>query len=259
MKKILGTTVALALIALFVSSAQAIKIEQATIQNGYVVIKGNQASKQAPVSWEGIALGINSNNGGVFNFNTTDLPPDCVGRLKVGTEEIDVVISNCEPAGVPKTGQTASDATGDDGALEKGVAWPQPRFNDNGNGTITDKLTGLIWLQNANCFGQQPWATAISDANGLFNGACGLTDGSVAGDWRLPNIRELQSLVDYGQSNPALPSNSHFTSFQSSGYWSSTTKADNSIVAWYVFFPDGAVDRVGKINIGYVIAVRGGS
>ena len=57
------------------------------------------------------------------------------------------------PSPVPKTGQTTSYATGDDGELEKGVAWPNPRFTDNNNGTVTDNLTGLIWLKHANCFG----------------------------------------------------------------------------------------------------------
>ncbi len=56
-------------------------------------------------------------------------------------------------APVPKTGQTTSYATGDDGILQKGVVWPIPRFKDNNNGTVTDNLTGLIWLKNANCFG----------------------------------------------------------------------------------------------------------
>ena len=79
---------------------------------------------------------------------------------------------------------------------EKGVAWPNPRFTDNGNGTVTDNLTGLIWLKNANCFGAKDWAMALSDANTLNNGECGLTDGSVEGDWRLPNVREMQSLID---------------------------------------------------------------
>ena len=58
---------------------------------------------------------------------------------------------NIYPAMVPKTGQTTGYATGDDGALQKGVAWPNPRFTDNGDGTVTDNLTGLIWLKNANC------------------------------------------------------------------------------------------------------------
>ena len=65
------------------------------------------------------------------------------------------------PAPVPKTGQTVSYATGDDGDLQKGVAWPDPRFTDNSDGTVTDNLTGLIWLKNANCFGPVgPWVAA---------------------------------------------------------------------------------------------------
>ena len=55
------------------------------------------------------------------------------------------------PGQVMKTGQTTSYATGDDGDLEAGVAWPIPRFKDNNDGTILDTLTGLIWLKNANC------------------------------------------------------------------------------------------------------------
>ena len=47
--------------------------------------------------------------------------------------------------------------TGSDGDLQKGVAWPNPRFTDNANGTVTDNLTGLIWLKNANCFGRPVW------------------------------------------------------------------------------------------------------
>jgi hypothetical protein len=50
------------------------------------------------------------------------------------------------PAPVPKTWQTTSYGTGDDGDLRKGVAWPDPRWTDNGDGTVTDHLTGLIWL-----------------------------------------------------------------------------------------------------------------
>ncbi len=57
-------------------------------------------------------------------------------------------------APVPKTGQTTPYGAGDDGALQKGVAWPTPRFTDSENGTVTDNLTGLIWLKNANAFGE---------------------------------------------------------------------------------------------------------
>ncbi len=78
---------------------------------------------------------------------------------------------------LPETGQTtcydtagtaiACAGTGQDGELLKGVAWPSPRFMDNGNGTVTDNLTGLIWLKDANCFISRTWADALLDASVL--------------------------------------------------------------------------------------------
>ena len=62
------------------------------------------------------------------------------------------VTGKTPPAPVPKTGQTTSFAKvakGDDGNLMSGVAWPNPRFTDNNDGTVTDNLTGLIWLKNS--------------------------------------------------------------------------------------------------------------
>ena len=56
-------------------------------------------------------------------------------------------------APVAQTGQTTIYISGDDGALQKGVDWPIPRFTDNGKGNIRDNLTKLIWLKNANCPG----------------------------------------------------------------------------------------------------------
>ena len=129
-------------------------------------------------------------------------------------------------APVPKTGQTASYGAGDDGAWQKGVAWPTPRFTDNGNGTVTDNLTGLIWMKSANSFVNRTWDQALSDANGLKSGDAGLTDGSKAGDWRLPHIREVESVVDCGTYNPALPAGHQFTGVQTTYYWSSTNRVD---------------------------------
>ncbi len=137
---------------------------------------------------------------------------------------LDDIYALAWPARVPKTGQTWSFATGDDGDLQRGVAWPSPRFTDNSNGTVTDNLTGLIWLKNANCFGTQNWATALASANTLNNGECGLSDGSAEGAWRLPNVREQQSWIDYGQRDPALPSGHPFTGVAYYyRYWTSTS------------------------------------
>jgi len=104
-------------------------------------------------------------------------------------------------APVEKTGQTPTvpenpAQTGSDGDLQKGVTWPNPRFTDNTDGTVTDNLTGLIWLKDANCDESKNWANALTWCNSLASGACGLTDNSVAGDWRLPNVKELHSLID---------------------------------------------------------------
>jgi hypothetical protein len=107
-------------------------------------------------------------------------------------------------APVPKTGQTTPYVAGDDGTLKMGVAWPAPRFTDNSNGTVTDKLTGLIWMQDAGVLGSQTWAAAMTTANTLESGMAGITDGSQQGDWRLPNVRELQSLIDYSRYFPAF-------------------------------------------------------
>jgi hypothetical protein len=101
---------------------------------------------------------------------------------------------------------------------------------------VTDNLTGLIWLKNANCFKGNTWDNALSVCNNLEDGKCGLTDESVGGDWRLPNIKELQSLIHHGVQHPALPNTDGtgkwaegdpFTTVQDYGAycWSSTTSA----------------------------------
>ena len=197
----------------------------------------------------------------------------CLGGTICGVSE-KCVAGVCEdvgggggyPAAVEKTGQTTSYATGDDGDLEKGVAWPNPRFTDNGDGTVTDNLTGLIWLKDANCFGTGTWNNALSDANGLASGSCGLTDGSSAGDWRLPNRNELESLVHKGYDIPAVPNTAGtgqwsegdpFSSVQSTYYWSSSAYAFNTAEAWYVRMINGWVGNDNKSGVHYVWPVRG--
>jgi hypothetical protein len=145
------------------------------------------------------------------------------------------------------------------------VASPTPRFFDNDDGTVTDNLTGLIWLKNANCFNSISWKTALDTANALANGECGLTDGSVPGDWRLPNVRELRSLIDHGSFGPALPANYPFISVQSSNYyWSSTSLTGSPGNAWgiYSFVGDhGDIGTFGKVNLDipvYMWPVRDG-
>jgi hypothetical protein len=160
-------------------------------------------------------------------------------------------------APVLSSGQMITYAAGDDGNFKWGAAVSN-RFTDNGNGTVTDNLTSLIWLKNANCFSTQTWSTALNSANTLASGSCSLADGSVAGDWRLPNMNELESLVDASKSSPALPAGHPFTNVQSYYYWSSTTYAPNTAGAWNVHMNVGFVVIYYKSDSYYVWPVRGG-
>ena len=129
------------------------------------------------------------------------------------------------------------------------------RFTDNGDGTVGDNLTGLIWLKNASCFGTQTWVNALSSSNTLASGACGLTDGSSPFDWRLPNIKELQSLVDFDWNNPALPTPNPFSGVQN-GYWSSTTWLGDPSYAWIFGSAEGFFYFYSKATASHVWPVR---
>ncbi|NJO15529.1 MAG: DUF1566 domain-containing protein [Thioploca sp.] len=157
-------------------------------------------------------------------------------------------------APVLKTGQTTSYVTGDDGTHPKGVTM-SPRFTDNGDGTVKDNLTGLIWLKDANCFGSQNGSTAIASANNLLSVSCSLSDGSVVGDWRLPNRKELLSLIDLSQFGPALPSGHPFLNVQSDFYWSATTGTSS---AWSLNLGNSYVSGFDKTIAKSVWPVRGG-
>ena len=264
MRRLLGFAVGVISIIGFAAIVEAITITVAEVQNGLAVVQGNKATKSATITWDGLAV-TETTKGGAFSFSAT-VPADCVGTLSDGVSTIDVALLDCPqvsvaPAPVPRTGQTTSYAAGDDGALQKGVLLPSPRFRDNSNGTITDNLTGLVWLKNANCFGLRSWNQALSDANSLASSSCGLTDGSIAGDWRLPNLNEITSLMDRETFEPTLSSNP-FTNLQLSFYWSSTTYINRNY-AVVAHFADGLTNIRDKAPAGfncecYVMAVRGG-
>ncbi len=143
-------------------------------------------------------------------------------------------------ASLARTGQITSYESGDDGSAVKGVAWPSTRFTDNLNGTVTDHLSGLVWLKDANCKGSMNWAAAVTVANQLSSGTCGLTDESTAGQWRMPNVNELESLIDASQSRPAIPAGSPFINVNlANAYWSSTTYTALPSNAMAIRFADG--------------------
>ena len=183
-------------------------------------------------------------------------------------------IRPCDPCryiDIPKTGQpnicsynsgTVIDCTGtgQDGEYQRGFAWPDPRFIDHGDETVTDKFTGLMWTKDANLpGGSKNWQEALDYVNGMNagSGTYGYTD------WRLPNLRELHSLIDYGEHEPALTSEHPFINVKPEGityFWSSTTFGHESFrdQAWRVCLTFGAVNIDPKTTTWYVWPVRDG-
>jgi len=170
-------------------------------------------------------------------------------------------------APVEKTGQTkcydaagaeiSCAGTGQDGNIQAGVSWPDPRFTDNLNGTVSDKLTGLIWPKNISCHSGD-WQNNLTFCNTLASGTCGLTDSSGAGDWRLASRNELLSLLDHSQYNPALPAGHPFTVNASANFISSTTSVSGTTAAWIVGIYYGTSGTGLKTGGWYGACVRGG-
>lgn len=177
--------------------------------------------------------------------------------------------------GLPKTGQTHCNeyadnygsssqvpctGTNQDGDLKRGLA---RSYTDNADGTITDNATGLMWQkcsagQNAtDCTGE---ATSIlfDDGNGVSPAINYCENLSLAThtDWHLPNVNELQSVVDYGKAGPAIDA-TFFPNTQSAPYWSSTAYENLTGYVWVVDFSDGYVYYDFMGNTYYVRCVRG--
>ncbi len=158
-------------------------------------------------------------------------------------------IANADGAiNLPRTGQTtcydnsgnviACAGTGQDGDILAGVEWPSPRFTDNGDSTMTDNLTGLIWAKDAStptvsgCIGEtMNWADAIDYVTCLNN-----NNYLGYNDWVLPNVNQIESLIHNGASNSSVWLQTQgFTGVQQSTYWSSTTYANNRSIVDMVF------------------------
>ncbi len=130
-------------------------------------------------------------------------------------------------------------------------------YTDNGNGTIKDNATGLIWQKCS--FGQDPlncsgdgstinWSFSLSYCKNLSLGG--------RSDWKLPNINQLRSIVDYSTRSPSI-NFSYFPYTERYVYWSSSTSTNNTNYSYYVNFYDGYIYSNDKSSIGYVRCVTG--
>jgi len=148
------------------------------------------------------------------------------------------------PDGLPDTGQERSFYSGDDGYYDTGC---QPSYTDNGDGTVTDDCTGLMWQQEDDNV-ERDWWDAID--------YCGAMELVGRTDWRLPNIRELQSIVDYGSHPSPMIDTTYFPGTKSSDYWSSSTNVNGTFYVWRVDFRRGCVDYDARTLFKYVRCVR---
>jgi hypothetical protein len=119
-------------------------------------------------------------------------------------------------------------------------------YTDNNNGTITDNLTNLVWQKIPSTIAQT-WEQAITMAENLSLG--GFTD------WRLPNIKELQSLNDETVIAPSVTS-PYFQNLGVKKYWSSTTLPNQIAKAWYWDTQYGITTYDTKTNTNYVICKK---
>lgn len=217
----------------------------------------------ADADGDGVAFGVD-NCPSIPNPDQKDTDGDGVGDVcdsVDGPEEF--------PHGeidLARTGQMQTFSPADDGALRAGVPWPAARFHDNGDGTIADTLTGLVWLRDANCLASAgirgarkgtvkltAAASFIAAINAGTNAACGAGQS----DWRLPNVNEMESLVNAGAPNPGIwLAGGPFTNVAGS-YWTSTRSARNTSAAWTVRMDDGLVNPRLASTAARVWPVRG--
>ncbi|WP_022853277.1 Lcl C-terminal domain-containing protein [Thermodesulfatator atlanticus] len=141
--------------------------------------------------------------------------------------------------------------TGQDGEFQYGKRSPSPRFVTNGE-VLKDLFTGLYWTKSADLAGLVSWQEALEFIKNLNKGNfLGFSD------WRLPNIRELESLIDYGSHSPSLPKGHPFHKVREF-YWSSTTSFYEPNWAWALYLTKGALGvGMKKDRHFYVWATRG--
>ncbi len=239
-----------------------------------------------------VAKSVNAECRGDFDGNGHVTVAEVLTSLHNALNECSSQASSCT---LSTTGQTATFtadkhdgisapvAVPDDGTVKAGAV---PRFVDNGDGTITDLNAGLMWEKKDDAGGlhdleniyvwsgngaQETIWDWLDDVNAETHPVFGGMGFAGYNDWRIPNVNELGSLVNYGASSPAVNSVFHTgcarscsvatcscTNFVES-YWSSTTSAADPMLAWVVNFRSGFSGESSKDFTvpGHVRAVRG--
>ena len=165
--------------------------------------------------------------------------------LKTGVTFCNTYSNNYDYGNYDNAVQSPCSGSGQDGETQQGVA---RSYTDNGNGTVSDNSTGLMWQKcgdgqtGSDCSGGSAVHLAYDDGNGNLGSAdlpainyCKTLSLGGHADWRLPSVNELETLVDFGQQNPAI-NTTYFPNTQSGSYWSSAAYQGNAGYAWIVYF-----------------------
>lgn len=194
-----------------------------------------------------------------FSFNSG---MDCQGVWRLPDTGQTQCFDNQSPpvAGACPGGGNGTGTGGQDGVY--GPVAVQPSYtvlNPVGISSVTvDNVTGLMWVTNpmtdAGFNGKHNWESALTSCTVTLNGMAyaGYTD------WRLPNMRELLSIGDYGKTTAPCVDATYFPGTFSDYYWTSTTKVSDTLYARYVTFSSCSGNVGLKTNSAYVRCVRGG-
>lgn len=169
-----------------------------------------------------------------------------------------MIVTPPERLWLPRTGQTTSYRDHDDGYYEAGNPHAT-RFVANGNNTVFDRATGLTWIADPSQLGGV-WGTPGSASAMTWNDAidnCAALSHAGFSDWRLPNKFELETIVDLSQAGPAIDP-AKFPNTASAYYWTSTTRCNNTTMAWEIQFTTGYTYHGVKTDTRYPRPVRGG-
>jgi hypothetical protein len=203
--------------------------------------------------------------------NSGWLPATSLVTIDSGNNDLSVTLLPALTVGPPGPKGDKGDK-GDPGAGATRAAGPcfdsTNRYVDCGNGTVTDTVTGLIWLKQWDCLPNSIWVTANQAAAVLKDGACGLTDNSSSGDWRLPTKAEWEATIaravalgcvfgmhgapsltnDAGTACYGSGTGSSFTGLSQQAFWSSSSYEDA---------PDNALSL--DLNGGFRVGPKGAS
>lgn len=147
-----------------------------------------------------------------------------------------------------RTGVDFDSTVGSDGYSQNGVVWDEStRFEALNSEVMVDLLTGLMWTRVPDEI-IRTWPQAVERADVIEVGGFD--------DWRLPNIRELRSLIHHGRDTSGWLEEIGFSNIYDGEYWSSTTYFHNTDLAWHLDFRTGRTNPDDKTDLRRILMVR---